>query len=76
MILHWRRRKLTRTHKELLCAKGYLTQSEAAAVRPKLLVIVNDARVGASYDGQEHAPPPLPRFTPADPRTSISYDMR
>ena len=59
----------------LLRAKGYLTQSEAAAVRPKLLVIVNDARLG-SYDGQEHGPPPLPRFTPADPRTSISYDKR
>ena len=60
---------------QLLCAKGYLTQSEAAAVRPKLLVIVNDARPGSS-DGQEHGPPPLPRFTPADPRTSISYDKR
>jgi len=60
---------------QLLRAKGYLTQSEAAAVRPKLLVIVNDARPG-SYDGQEHGPPPLPRFTPADPRTSISYDKR
>jgi hypothetical protein len=58
-----------------LRAKGYLTQSEAAAVRPKLLVILNDARPG-SYDGQEHGPPPLPRFTPADPRTSISYDKR
>jgi hypothetical protein len=59
---------------QLLRAKGYLTQSEAAAVRPKLLVIVNDARL--SHDGQEHGPPPLPRFTPADPRTSISYDKR
>ncbi len=61
---------------QLLRAKGYLTQSEAAAVRPKLLVIVHDRRAGEFYNGQDHPPPPLPHFTPADPRTSISYDKR
>jgi hypothetical protein len=61
---------------EVLRAKGYLTQSEVDTVRPKLSVIVNDARSGF-YDSQgQHEPPPLPRFTPADPRTSISYDKR
>jgi hypothetical protein len=56
-----------------LRVKGYLTQSEANTVRPKLAVIVHD---GSSVDdGQDHPPPPL-RFTPADPRTSISYDRR
>ena len=59
---------------QLLRAKGYLTQSEANSVRPKLAVIVHDVRSSVD-DGQNH-PPPLLRFTPADRRTSISYDRR
>jgi hypothetical protein len=59
---------------QMLRAKGYLTQSEANTVRPKLAVIVHDVR-SLVDDGQNH-PPPLLRFTPADPRTSISYDRR
>lgn len=62
---------------EVLRAKGYLTQSEADGVRPKLSVTVNDARSLGFYHGhgQEHEPP-LPRLTPTDPRISISYDKR
>jgi hypothetical protein len=61
---------------EALRAKGYLTQSEANAARPKLSVIVNDAREAAFFDGQDHLPQSLPRLVPADARTSIKYDKR
>ena len=59
---------------EALRAKGYLTHSEADAVRPELSVLVNDAR--ETFYGEAHEPPPLPRFAPRDPRISISYDKR
>jgi hypothetical protein len=57
---------------QLLRAKGYLTQSEANTVRPKLAVIVHDVR-SSVYDGQDHPPPPLPTLVPPDSRTSITY---
>src|SRR5712664_695288 len=52
--------------------KGYLTESEANTVRPKLTVIVNDVR-SPVFDGQDHLPPPLPKLVPTDSRTSIIY---
>jgi hypothetical protein len=48
-----------------LAAKGYLTQSEMASTRPRLIVTVHDVR--GSGDGA------LPRFTPADQRTTFAY---
>jgi len=55
--------------------KGYLTQSEANTVRPKLAVIVHDVR-SSVYDGQDHPPPPLPTLVHPDSRTSITYKKR
>jgi hypothetical protein len=55
--------------------KGYLTQSEANTVRPKLAVIINDVRTSV-YDGQDHPPPPLPTLVPPDSRTFITYQKR
>jgi hypothetical protein len=59
---------------EALREKGYLTQSEANTIRPKLAVTVNDVR--PPVVGQVHSPPPLPKLVPKDPRTSIGYDKR
>jgi hypothetical protein len=55
--------------------KGYLTESEANTVRPKLAVIVKDVR-SPVFDGQDHLPLPLPKLVPTDSLTSISYDKR
>ena len=55
--------------------RGYLTESEANTIRPKLTVTVNDAR-SLVFDGQDHLPPPLPKLVTTDSRTSISYDKR
>jgi len=54
--------------------RGYLTQSEANTVRPKLVVTVNDVR--SPVVGPVYLPPPLPKLGPTDSRTSISYDKR
>jgi hypothetical protein len=61
---------------EALREKGYLTESEANTVRPKLAVMVNDARPALFDNGHEHLPPPLPKLVPTDSRTSISDDKR
>jgi hypothetical protein len=57
--------------------KGYLTENEANTARPKLAVVVNDARARWSdSQGQDHSQPPLPTFVPHDPRISVTYDKR
>ena len=52
--------------------RGYLTESEANTVRPKLVVTVNDVR--SPVAGQVHSPPPLPKLVATDSRTSIRYN--
>jgi hypothetical protein len=62
---------------QALHAKGYLTQSEADMVRPRLSVVVNDVRSTVVMNaGQEILPPVLPRLSPGDERVSIVYDKR
>jgi hypothetical protein len=56
--------------------RGYLTPDEAHTARPRLRVLVNDARASVGSGQHLSLPPPLPNFVSSDPTVSVVFDRR